>query len=155
MTAYYLLKQYLGSQHKLKLLDLKQGQQSATLPLRMQAYERLSLFCERISLENLLLRTETEGMNAGQFRIILLLAIQQEYEHNITQQVYVSGKLWEIIKFAREDAVNFITLVSENVDPQAPAQALKDALYKMMEKRPVSGLDKALQAIKQEAAVLF
>ena len=121
----------------------------------MQAYERLSLFCERISLSNLLLRTESNQLIVAQYKILLLLAIQKEYEHNITQQVYVSDKLWQIIRVSRDDAINFVSLVAEEMDPQADANLLKAELGKMMEKRPVSAADTALQAIKQEAAILF
>ena len=129
LTVYYLLKQFLEGQHKLRLLDLKQSQQKESLPLRFQAYERLSLFCERIALPNLILRIRKEGMTSAQLQLSLMLAIQQEYEHNITQQVYVSDQLWQIVKIARDDAVNTIDVVSESVDPKSSAKELADALF--------------------------
>ncbi len=155
LTAYFVLKQYLDNQRALKQIELKQSQQSTTTPLRLQAYERLSLLCERIALPSVMLRLRGDSMTAAQFRAALLLSIQQEYEYNITQQVYVSEQLWEIIKIARDDSVNTIGLAYELVDPQANSQELAEAIMNILEKRGVTAIDKALIAIKKEAAILF
>jgi len=154
-TAYFVLKQYLDNQRSLKQLELKQNQQSTTTPLRLQAYERFSLLCERIALPSLMMRIQKNEMTAGQFRASLMLAIQQEYEYNITQQVYISEQLWEIIKIARDDSINTISLASEMVNNDAPSQELAEAIMSILEKRGVTAIDKALQAIKKEAAILF
>ncbi|MCH2082348.1 MAG: hypothetical protein MK226_08150 [Saprospiraceae bacterium] len=155
LTVYYLVKQYLDGQIHLKTLELKQSQQGTSRPLRFQAYERLSLFCERIALSNLLLRTPKNELNAVQYKVILLMAIQSEYEHNITQQVYVSDQLWEIIKVARDDTVSMISLAAEQVDPKGPAVMLESAILNILGQREATGLDKALVAIKKEAALLL
>lgn len=155
LTVYYLFKQYLEGQHKLRLLDMRQGQQKESLPYKLQAYERLSLYCERISLPNLIMRIRKEGMTTAELRLALLLAIQHEYEHNITQQVYVSDQLWQILKIARDDAINTISAASEMVDPKAEGKELAQAVFSILEKRGYSGLDKALLAIKKEAGLLL
>lgn len=154
-TAYFILKQYLNNQITLKQIELKRDQQGTTTPLRLQAYERLSLFCERVNLPSLMLRVRQDGMSAGQFKALLLLNIQQEYEYNITQQVYVSDQLWEIVKIARDDSVNTISLASEMVNNQAENQELAQAIISILEKRGVTSIDLALQAIKREASILF
>ena len=89
-TVYTLLKQFMEGQYKTQMLQFKQNQHKTTIPLRLQAYERLSLFCERISIPNLVLRLRNENMTAAELRMALMLGIQHEFEHNITQQVYVS-----------------------------------------------------------------
>lgn len=155
LTVNSLLKRYLDSQHRIKLLEYRQNQQQTALPLRFQAYERLSLFCERISLPGLLLRLRQEGMTAAELQMALLLGIQHEYEHNITQQVYVSDQLWQIIKIARDEAVNIITLVAESVDPKADAKELAKEILEVMSRRGPGGLDTALTAIKKEAGLMF
>jgi hypothetical protein len=152
-TVHYLFKNYLQGQQQLRRQEIEKEQKSAALPLRMQAYERLSLFCERIALPTLLLRFPPADQNAKAYRLMLLLAIQQEFEHNITQQVYISSQLWEIIKAARDDAVNFISIVSEKVDQGAPASELKQALLNYEAGRETTGLDTALLAIKKEASI--
>lgn len=152
-TVHYLFKNYLQGQQQLRRQEIEKEQKSAALPLKMQAYERLSLFCERIALPTLLLRFPPADQSAKAYRLTLLLAIQQEFEHNITQQVYISSQLWEIIKAARDDAVNFISIVSEKVEADAPAVELKQALLNYEASRETTGLDTALQAIKKEASI--
>ena len=155
LTVYYLMKKYVDGQQQLKLLELRQQQQETTLPIRLQAYERLSLLCERMSIPNLLLRVRREDMTSSELRLALLLAIQQEYEHNITQQVYVSQQLWEIIKIARDDAVNTVSLVAEKVGQKATAREFSEVLINFLSKRESTGPDKALEAIKKEAGLLL
>ncbi|MCB0570364.1 MAG: hypothetical protein KDC66_11395 [Phaeodactylibacter sp.] len=155
LTAYYILKTYLDKQLQLKSAEIRQSQAQTTLPLRLQAYERLSLFCERITLPNLLLRVRRDNMTSGELRLALLLAIQQEYEHNITQQVYVSGQLWEIIKIARDESVNFVALVAEKIDARSNSKELAQALIHFLNQREATAVEKALLAIKKEASTIL
>ena len=154
-TVHTLLKQYLENQYKVRMLEYKQNQQNVAVPLRLQAYERLSLFCERISIPSLILRLRTEEMNAMELRMSMMLAVQQEFEHNITQQVYVSDQLWQIIKIARDDVVNIINLVFNTLDAGTNAKEYAGALFQYLEQRQVISTDKALIAIKKEAGLLM
>ncbi len=154
-TVFYLMKQYLASQYQLKSLEFKQNQQSTTVPLRLQAYERLSLFCERIAIPNLILRLRQEGMTAGDLRMSMMVATQQEFEHNITQQVYISQQLWQIIKIARDDVMNVVSEVYEQQGPDASLDNYVQGLFAHLQGRECMPLDKALVAIKKEAGVLL
>ena len=155
LTVYYLTKQYLDSQYQLRMLDFKQNQQNTTVPLRLQAYERLSLFCERIAIPNLVLRVSNEGMTAGDLRLAMMIAVQKEFEHNITQQVYVSDQLWQIVKIARDDTVTTINNVFQEVDPNADAKLLAGTLFNHLQQRDFFPLEKALVAVKKEASLLM
>ncbi|MEL6866217.1 MAG: hypothetical protein AAFP19_17440 [Bacteroidota bacterium] len=155
LTVYHLLKQYLEKEYKVRMLDYKQNQQKTTIPLRLQAYERLSLFCERISIPNLVLRLRTEGMTAAELRLAMMIAVQKEFEHNITQQVYVSDQLWQIIKIARDDVVNVINLAFNEFDPGADARDFSKAMFHYLQQRQAIPQDKALEAIKKEAGLLM
>ncbi|MDX1666351.1 MAG: hypothetical protein R3350_03945 [Saprospiraceae bacterium] len=155
VTVHQVLKQFLDNQYRQRNLEYKRESKKASLPLRLQAYERLSLFCERISIPQLLLRMRKEGMSAKELRLNLMLTIQQEYEHNLTQQIYVSGQLWEIIKMARDDSINTISLASEVYESSANGQDFSKVLLGILEKRESTGPQKALEAIKKEAAILL
>lgn len=155
VAAYYILKTYMENQQKIEQLKIRSDQLKTTVPLKLQAYERLSMLCERIAIPNLLLRVNREGMSAAELRITLLLAIQQEYEHNITQQVYVSQQLWEIIKLTRDEAVEFVTIVAEKLGNKADGNQLAQALIHLLNQRESTAGEKALIAIKKEAAILF
>lgn len=154
-TVFYLMKQYLASQYQLKSLEFKQNQQSTTIPLRLQAYERLSLFCERIAIPNLILRLRQEGMTAGDLRMSMMIATQQEFEHNITQQVYISEQLWKIIKIARDDVMNVVSEVYEQQGADTTLDSYVQGLFTHLQNREFMPLDKALIAIKKEAGILL
>lgn len=153
-TAYFMLKTYLDKQHQLKALELKQGQQATTIPMKFQAYERLSLFCERIAIPNLLLRLTEKELSAAELRVALLITIQQEFEYNITQQVYISEQLWRIVKAYRDTIVATINGVSEHIDRKASAMELQRALLQYEEASANRALDTTLSAIKKEASLI-
>ena len=150
-----LFKEFLQGQQQIRLLEMQQQRTDTTLPMRLQAYERLSLFCERIGVPNLLLRLRTEDMQAGALRLAMLMAVQQEFEHNLTQQVYVSEALWDIIQLARTQTTDLIVTAAENINPEDPAEQLVKALFAESERRNVTPLLTAQKAIKKEAGLLF
>lgn len=154
-TVRQMLKQYFANQEQMQLLKIRADKQENTTPLRFQAYERLSLFCERIALPSLLLRLRQEGLSSAELRVILMTAIQQEFEHNITQQVYVSDQLWQIVKIARDDAIQVISQAAEAVDPKSGSRELANAILSINNQRDLTAADKALVAIKREASLLF
>jgi len=154
-TVYTIMGKFLDKQYQMSLLEYKERNQAAALPIRLQAYERLCLFCERISIPALLLRLRTNNMDSNALRYALMIAIQKEYEHNVTQQVYVSSKLWEIIKFCKDDTINIVNLVSDTVNADAPSEEFANALMKLIDERKMMTYDKALEAIKREAAQIL
>ncbi|MEZ5058504.1 MAG: hypothetical protein R2879_15835 [Saprospiraceae bacterium] len=154
LTVYYLMKGFFENQRALKHLEIRQASQKQTIPLKLQAYERLALFCERIAIPNLLLRMREEGMTAKDLRISMLLAIQQEFEYNLTQQVYVSEQLWEIIKLARDETVNIVNEVCNELPKEADGRQLAGTLLNLLDGKS-TGLDKAQMAIKKEASLML
>ena len=94
-------------------------------------------------------------MDAAALRYAMMIAIQKEFEHNITQQVYVSNKLWEIIKYTKDDTINTINLIADTIDPKADAKELSHALLNVLDEKKVMTYDKALEAIKKEAGILM
>jgi hypothetical protein len=153
LTVYYVLKQYLDNQYRLKVLELKKDQQSHTLPLKLQAYERLSLFCERISFDSLVMRLRTGKMTVDQLRYAMLISVQKEYEHNLSQQVYVSEQLWEIIRIAKDEMLGIINSVGTDLDGNESAEYLSNRLLDLAEEKGQLAIHKALQAIKKEATI--
>jgi hypothetical protein len=155
LTVYFVLKSYLDHQQQMKLLELKQDISKTTLPLKLQAYERLSLFCERIAIPSLILRLSTPGVNSQILRHSMLISIQKEFEHNITQQMYISEQLWKIVKLACDQTVDTINLIGSKVEPNSPSEVFVEHYYKFAENSNMEPLEKALAAIKQEAAILL
>ena len=107
-TSYYLLRQYLNNQYNMKALEMRSKYSQDAIPLKLQAYERLLLFCERINLHNLILRLKTSNMTNLELKNAMIISIQKEYEHNMAQQLYASQKLWDIITLAKNDTISII-----------------------------------------------
>jgi hypothetical protein len=106
--AFYLFKPYLDKSQNLQALELKKSISGQTLPLRLQAYERLVLFIDRINPANLLIRLNGNSYAAAELHSIILNEIRTEYQHNITQQIYVSTQAWAVVKRTKDDTINLV-----------------------------------------------
>lgn len=150
LTVYFLFRQYLGQQYQLELLKYRNQESGNLLPLKLQAYERLLLFCERISAEHLAFRLMHSDMGGHELQNAMLIAIQQEYEHNLTQQIYVSEKLWSIIKLVKSQMQEIIS-TSNGV---TPADVISDIREKITEMK-ADPTDYAKSAIRNEAQLML
>jgi len=107
--AFYLLKPYLDKQDQIQLLELKKSAINQTLPLRLQAYERIVLFIERINPANMLIRLKAGDYTAAELHALVVNEIRNEYQHNITQQIYVSLRAWGVVKQLKNDTLNIVS----------------------------------------------
>lgn len=155
-TAYYLLKLYLDARLRQELAAQRSESLKITLPLRLQAYERLTLLCDRAAIPSTLLRVRMPGMTVGELRGALMLAISQEFDHNTSQQLFVSDTLWQIITLAKNDTLTLVSETAPNLDSKADASELVNALLGELEKQGGNTmLSKAIVAVRIEAGQLF
>ncbi|MGZ3873619.1 MAG: DUF7935 family protein [Mucilaginibacter sp.] len=117
--AFYLVKPYLDRGEKLQLAELKKTISNQTLPLRLQAYERLVLFIERVNPANMLIRLNATAYSAPELYNLVMEEIRNEYQHNITQQIYVSSRAWGVVKHVKEDTLGIINNAFKNVPETA------------------------------------
>lgn len=155
LTVYVMLRQYFNFEARAKELDFKAGHRNVTLPLRLQAYERLTVLCERISLPNLILRIRTNSMTASDLQIALQVAIRQELDHNVAQQMYVSPELWQIITLAKNDAINTVNHVAKQMPAGASGLDYSRELFRHLNEKDATGLDQALLGIKKEVSTIL
>ncbi len=155
LTAFYLVKKFLDTDQRLKYAELKRTLDNTLLPLRLQAYERIVLFLERISPNNLLVRVYVPGMTVMEFHKEILLAIRTEYEHNITQQVYVTNSAWNIVRTNRDELIRLINLSMEQCNPNASGVELSKKVFETMLQREEFPIQKAIDLVKNEAHSLF
>ena len=154
-TINHLLRQYLDKQYQLRVLETREKLSNTTIPLKLQAYERLTLLMERTSVASLTQRIAVKNVSAAGLQAALLVAIQKEYEHNISQQIYVSETLWKIIKLARNTSSEIITGVFEKTGADASGEIYKNNLLQFVGTTGEPTIEKALSAIKQEVALLI
>ena len=116
-VAYYLFDSYFKDQKNTRRWLLQKENQKQSLPLRLQAYERLALFLERINPAKLLIRVAPLNNDKVDYQNLLIHHIEQEYEHNITQQVYVTNELWTMLLTAKNTIIQNIrkTTLDETV----------------------------------------
>jgi hypothetical protein len=155
LTAWILLKNMISNDQDKRRQELIMQNSRTVLPIRLQAYERIVLFLERISLESLLVRTNTPGMSAAELHSVLLNTIRNEFEHNLSQQIYMSQQAWEVVKNARSNSIKIINTEFEQTPQTATGlEFSKHLLDRMMEleKEPTKT---AIEYIKNEIARLM
>lgn len=109
---YLLVKRYFDNQQKERLLQMKIDERRETLkvvtPIRLQAYERMALFLERISPDSLVLRCYQPGMDLKLLQGVMTKNIRDEWEHNLSQQVYLSEETWARVREAKDEMINLV-----------------------------------------------
>jgi guanylate kinase len=117
MYAMYLtIKMFMQKEWQSQKIMLSQKSTETILPIRLQAYERMCLFLERISPNNLIVRLNNREYNAAQFQHVLLSEVREEYNHNLSQQVYMSDEAWNMVRRAMEDLVVKINQAGSEVE---------------------------------------
>ncbi len=150
-ASHSIVKKFLVSQVQRKQLAIFQESQDITLRLRLQAYERLVLFVERINPGQLIPRIYVPAMTVSDLQQAIVINIRAEFEHNLAQQIYVSKNVWETVKNVKEQEINMAIRISQTLNPDAPGKELHkrilDILLKADEQLPT---DMALQIINDE-----
>ena len=115
-------------------------------PLKIQACERLLLFLERSQLPVLVKRVYSPGVTKEVFHISLLQSVEEEFEHNLAQQLYVSNDAWMAVKSAKEELVNQINATFEKSDAGTDVALIAQALVAL----PNPFIDQAIVVLKKE-----
>lgn len=153
VATYLILKSMLENDQKKREYEIRKKNNDAVLPLKIQAFERLVIYLERINPNTLVVRVNRNGMNAHQLQMELIKTIKSEYEHNLSQQIYISYGSWELVKTAKEELIKLINISATKVHQEAPSNELA-----MMILNIAAGLEKklpndvALEYIKKEAS---
>jgi hypothetical protein len=148
--AYFLLKSQLDSYYNFKALEYKTLVVKDVLPLKLQAYERLTLFIERINPANLLVRLHISGMSAKEMQNLILAEVRAEYQHNISQQLYITNDSWAIIKRVKDDTVNLVNQSMASLHPEATAIELSKVIFSRFAEVEENPYDLALLVMKND-----
>lgn len=135
--------------------DIRNKNTEIILPLRLQAYERMCLFLERITPNHLLLRTAGLASNALEFQQIMLREIREEFNHNLAQQVYMSDAAWEQVKKAVNEVQSLINQAAAEVDAEAPANELGRRIFDRVVQQEAQPCTEALKVVKEEVQRIF
>jgi hypothetical protein len=154
-AVYLMVRSFIQREIDLKKLEVRTRSIETILPARLQAYERMTLFLERISPQNLLIRLNSQGYTARDFQKVLLDEIRNEYNHNASQQVYMSEEVWSQIKNAREDLIILINEASSRVTIDSSSLDLSKKIFEMVMEKKVDPIGHALSELKKEIQQIF
>lgn len=147
-VSYYFFSLHIKNEEKRRLFLIQKENQKLSLPLRLQAYERMTLFLERISPQNLLLRIPARSLPKKEYEALLVNSIDEEFEHNLAQQIYMSENLWNIIRTAKMATIQVIRKATH--DEELPdAQAMTEFIFKEFINKP-SPSSSAISHLKEE-----
>lgn len=154
LTVYHLMKEFFKAQIQMKNMELRSKGWGDTIPLKIQAFERLALFLERIRVQNLLIRLEEEGMTVKELKAVLLIGLQHEYDHNVSMRLYISERLWEIISLAKFEVTAMIAEAANETSDNS-VETFKVNIRKRMDEREKDPVDIAIGALKSEVGQIL
>ncbi len=151
-VAFYFFRMHTNNEEGRRRYLLHKDTQKSTLPIRLQAYERMALFLERISLPSLVVRVKPKSSDKSDYENLLVKSIENEFEHNLSQQIYLTDECWNVIKAAKNATIQAIR--SAGMSESDSADKLReDILTKTMDKQSPSAT--ALSFVKKEIGELW
>ncbi len=152
---YLTVNAFLKKDFERRLVDIKLKNTDIILPLRLQAYERMCLFLERITPNNLIVRTNNGDYSAAELHGLLLSEIREEFGHNLSQQVYMSDDAWYQVKGAMEEVVVLINNAAAQVGPDARGIDLARRVFETIMAEELDPTGRGLKYLKNEVRENF
>ena len=149
-AMYLTVTAFLKKQFEEKQLEQRRKQVEVALPIRLQAYERMCLFLERISPNNLIVRMNGSATRAIEFQQILMQEVREEFNHNLSPQVYMSHEAWEQIRGAQQEVITLINQAAVEVAPDATPLELSKKIFEKIIQENRNPTANALKLVKEE-----
>ena len=152
VIAFLFFREHTDNENNRRNFILKESIQKESLPIRLQAYERLTLFLERISPQNLLKRVSPISQEVEDYKSLIIQTVEQEYEHNLSQQIYVSAPCWRIVSAAKNCTIQ--TIVSFKNKDVTSANNIRPLLLDILLNNEVTA-EMALNFLNEEVSILL
>ena len=155
IMVYYIVGGFFRNSEKRQKLKVIRGNQKLITPVRLQAYERLVLLLERISPDSLVMRADYPAKTCKQLHSELLQTIRAEFDHNLSQQLYVSVEAWNSVRSAKNYSIALINNSVKGMEDDAPAIELSRRLLDMTTEIGQPVIEKAINDLKREIQQIF
>jgi len=155
LTVFYFLKKYFENEDKKRNHQTLLKNKDIITPLRLQAYERIILFLERISPESLIIRVNKPGFTSKELHTELINTIRVEWEHNLSQQLYISHKSWEVVKNARANVIQLINIATDKAKGDSQSMNLGKEILSSLMTQEKNHTGDAIKIIKEEMNRIF
>jgi len=152
ITAWFVIRNMLKDDQDRRHQDALLQTVKVLTPIKLQAFERIVLFLERISTESLIIRISKTDMSAQQLHAMMITTIRSEFEHNLSQQIYMSNEAWELVKNAKETTVRLINNVAGELPPNATGEELSRMLIEEVMEMDKEPCRLAIDFLKSELA---
>lgn len=152
-VAYYFFNLHTKNEEGRRRYLIQRDASKNALPIRLQAYERMALFLERINPSNLLIRIAPNSSDKMDYQNLVVLHIENEFEHNLTQQIYLSDECWTIITTAKNATIQMVRKAALNPEVDSANKLREAVLNELLEKQSPS--NNALAYIKNEVSGLW
>ena len=152
-VAYFLFDAHFKDQQNTRRWLLQKETKPAILPLRLQAYERMTLFMERINPSQLLVRIQPISNDKMEYQNYIIAQIEQEFEHNLAQQIYISAKCWSVILTAKNATIQMIRMTAQDAQITDADRLREYILNNLFDKMAPSST--AIAFIKEEVSELW
>lgn len=151
--AYYFFKEHVNNEMNRRRYLIQKELEKESLPLRLQAYERMVLLLERIAPSKLLVRINPTSNDKNDYESLLIATIEQEFDHNLTQQIYISDECWTVITTSKNSIIQLIRKANMNEKVDSAQKLREFILTELMDKQTPQST--ALSYVKQEVKELF
>lgn len=153
LVAYYFFKGHTANEEGRRRYLIQKEAQNKVLPMRLQSYERITLFLERIDPNKILIRVKPFSDEVSKYEELLIRNIEQEFEHNLTQQIYVSQECWNLVNAAKNATIHIIRQGAMH-EKDGTADKMREWLLRnFME--DITPSQKALTFVRKEVSELF
>lgn len=150
LVILYVMLRKLLPKEKPEPITAQDDKSRIITTVQLQAYERIILLLERISPNNLLMRVSQAGMKVDDLKRNMIKSVREEFDHNISQQLYISSQAWELVKNAKENMINIINQAGNKVKEGANIPSFSQAIFDKYFEQKKPFIDVAIEFLKQE-----
>jgi hypothetical protein len=150
ISQYLILERWMRHKQREWAFQLKADNNRALASLRLSAYERIFVMLERISPTPLVMRQNVTKSSAALLQLELIKAIREEFEHNVSLQMYVSPECWEKVKRAKEETTELVKVAFSRIKPENTGMDLGREIFKLEAATGNSAIRDAIAALRHE-----
>ena len=150
IVVYLIIRRFLKHEEVHQHYSIRKALLPTVTPIKLNAYERLIIFLERMQPDSLLLRTQEPTMNCFGLQNALLSTIRLEFEHNLAQQIYISDEAFILVKNAKESTIQLINMAAAQCNPTDEASKLSVKIMEMYYANETTPIKYAISFLKNE-----
>lgn len=155
LTAYFFLTKQAQKEVRHLQIEMKRERQKYFLPMRVEAYQRAALLMERIHPSSLVMRIHNPALPAKMMQGELLKAIREEYDHNVSQQLFISPQGWEMVRNSKEETIKIINIAGNQMDATSTGTDLAAKIFELVAEVGKLPTEIAVEFLKREIQELF